>query len=51
MNKLLIMVKLYKNVTPFFGVIQLGFYFVILVLGLFARRYWTSYRYSVELEF
>ena len=46
------MLKLYKKFIPLLGVIQAGLYLVIIVLGLFAKRYETfSNGYIGELEF
>ena len=45
------MLKLYKKVIPLIAIIQLGLFLVILVLGLFAKRFWTSWGYSGELVF
>jgi hypothetical protein len=46
------MLKLYKKAIPVIGIIQLVLFLIILVLGLFAKNYYTTVDgYSRELEF
>jgi len=41
------MLKLYKKAIPLIGVIQIGLLMVILVLGLFANRFYDYYYFGI----